>query len=129
MSRSALLGVALSLVCSAVSGCVISSDDGDSSLRVHNESSYDLVEIRLAEVHSTSWGSNLLGGDPLLPGESITVTSIECGKYDVLVVDHTGVDCTLGNLDLCFNDEEWVVDNLMLDTCAFNPYAPTQPTK
>ena len=129
MSRSASFGVALSLLCSAATGCVITSDDGDSSLRLHNQSSYALVEVRLAEVHSSSWGPNLLGGDPLFPGETIGITSIECGRYDVLVVDDTGVDCTLGNLDLCFNDEQWVVDDFMLDTCAFNPFAPKTPTK
>jgi hypothetical protein len=128
MLRSALSAVALSLVCGAATGCIIEGDDGDSTLSVHNESSYALVELRLAEVSEDSWGRNLLGSDPLLPGESIGI-SVDCGRYDVLVVDHTGVDCTLGNVDLCFNDDAWVVDDVILDTCAFNPYKAPAPTK
>jgi len=101
-------------------GCIISSDDGSSTLTIDNESSYVITEVHIAAVGVDTWGPNLIP-DALLPGESLVITNIDCDTYDVLVTDETGVDCVLGNLDLCFDDGRWVVTNSTLDTCAFNP--------
>jgi hypothetical protein len=114
MNRLALLAVVAPLTLGA--GCVIS--DGDSSLTLYNESSYALYEVYLAEESDSSWGPNLLGS-PLFPGEDLVIYDIDCGTYDVLVVDETGVECELSNLDLCLDDDGWVIDDFILDTCAF----------
>ena len=37
------------------------------------------------------------------------------------VVDETGVECELHNIDLCFDNDGWTVDDVILDVCAFNP--------
>jgi hypothetical protein len=37
----------------------------------------------------------------------------------VMVVDETGVQCELNNLDLCFDDGVWTITDLTLDICAF----------
>ncbi len=120
------------LVISAAStGCVISSDDDfGSELTVANRSSYVLTEVHLAELGDDSWGPDLLP-DVLYPGEDLLIVDIRCGDYDVLVVDQTGVDCVLANVDLCLNSDVWVVDDVILDTCAFNPRLapPTRPTQ
>lgn len=106
------------LLASTAAGCVAS--DGDSSFTVSNRSSYFIEEIHLAEVSDPTWGPDLIGG-ALAPGEDLIITNIECGTYDVLVVDETGVDCELQNLELCFEDDAWVIDDITLDVCAFNP--------
>jgi hypothetical protein len=106
-----LAGLAL-----GATGCIIS--DGDSSLTLYNDSSYALYEVYLAEETDPSWGPNLLP-QPLFPGDELIITDIECGTYDVLVVDDTGVECQLSGLDLCFDDDAWVIDDFTLDTCAF----------
>lgn len=98
-------------------GCVVSDD---ASLTIYNESSYVLVEVHLATVDDPSWGPNILPVD-LFPGDELVIEGIECNTYDVLVTDDTGVDCELGNLDLCATDEGWVVDDFTLDVCAFAP--------
>jgi hypothetical protein len=120
MTRALFLGAAISAM--ALGGCVVSEDgdDGDSTLTVSNRSSYWLDEIHLAHVNDPSWGPDLVDGS-LAPGEDITIFGIECGRYDVLVVDETGVECELANLDLCFDDGAWVVDDFTLDVCAFAP--------
>jgi len=53
------------------------------------------------------------------PDEQITIDYIECDTYDVRIEDEYGVECILADLDLCFDDEIWVIDNLMLDSCAY----------
>jgi hypothetical protein len=119
MSRKLSALAALAGVAALGSGCVIIADD-DATLTVHNHSSYVLTEVHLAEVDDRNWGPNLLPG-VLYPGEDLVIVDIECGDYDVLVVDETDVECVLADLTLCFDDESWVIDDLTLDLCAFNP--------
>lgn len=110
----------LLVACAVTAPACTDDDDGDSVLTVANESSFVLTEVRIAEIDDPTWGPNLLP-DVLFPGEEIVVVDIECGFYDVLVVDETGVECALFDVDLCFEDAVWVVDDLTLDTCAFAP--------
>src|SRR5688572_27529497 len=114
--KNLILTVATAVALSSTA-CAVESTD-DSSLLIVNDSSYVLVEVRLAEVGDRSWGQNLLP-DVLFPGDQLEITDIDCGTYDVLVTDETGVDCVLASLDLCFSDEVWVIDDFTLDTCAF----------
>jgi hypothetical protein len=103
----------------ALSACVITDDSGnDSTITVDNESSFVLDEVHVAPVDSQSWGPNLVP-EALFPGESVDI-SVSCDFYDVLVVDETGVDCVLSDLDLCFSSGVWVVTDGTLDNCAFN---------
>lgn len=104
------------LLATTAIGCVAS--DG-ASLTIANRSSYFLEQIHLAEVSDPTWGPDLIAG-ALAPGADLVITGIACGTYDVLVVDETGVDCVLSNLDLCFDDDAWVIDDVTLDVCAFN---------
>ena len=108
-----------------LAGCIVVEDTGpvddttnDSTLTIENDSNYALKEIRVTEVDNPSWGPNLMGGDVLLPGESITVELV-CNTYDVLVVDQDDFSCELNNLDLCFDDAVWPITNSTLNNCGF----------
>jgi hypothetical protein len=111
--------LAAGLIALFVNACII-VDDGSSTLSVVNQSSYRLYDIRVAPVGSTTWSDNLLGGDVLLPGEELRI-SLACDTYDVLVVDELNTECVLSGVDVCFNSDAWVVTDIDLDTCAFNP--------
>ena len=117
-----LFAAALAVAASAATGCVV-SDDGDdindATFTISNQSSYFLDEIHLAPIDSRSWGADLV--DTLAPGEDLVITDIRCDTYDVLVVDETGVECTLQSIDMCANDDHWVIDDFTLDVCAFAP--------
>ena len=115
--RTRLASLVAVLLASTAVGCVAS--EGDSSFTIANRSSYFLEEIHLAEVSDPTWGPDLIAG-ALAPGQDLIITGIDCGTYDVLVVDETGVDCELSNIDLCFDDDAWVIDDFTLDVCAFN---------
>ena len=92
---------------------------GDSSLTIENDSSYALTEVYLAPVDTVTWGPDLLRGDILLPGEQLVIDSVDCDTYDVMVVDDTDTDCVLSDLDLCFDDALWRIDDIDLAICAF----------
>lgn len=114
---SLLLAIPLALLTTLGSGCVISSsDDDDSTLTVANESSFVVEDLFVVESFSTTWGPDLLGADALFPGESVTIL-LECGIYDALVVDEDGFECQLLDIDLCFEDAVWVIDDLTLNRC------------
>jgi hypothetical protein len=85
----------------------------DATLRVQNQSDFAIEELRVTSVGSSSWGPNLLGGDVLLTGESITV-NVACDTYDAMLVDQDGVTCELNSISLCFNDAAWIIRN---NTC------------
>jgi len=92
-------------------GC--EDDNTESQLHVENLSDFAIVEIHVTSVGSSTWGSNLLDGNPLEPGESLLL-GVDCGTYDALLVDEAGVDCQVNDLDLCLNNADWVIRN---DTC------------
>jgi hypothetical protein len=90
-------------------GCVVVSDDGDSTLTIYNDSNYVMVELYITEAYEgTSWGQNWLSGAALFPDEEITI-SLDCGTYDVQVVDEDGFVCEYYDEYLCFDDDIWYV--------------------
>ncbi|MBC7977151.1 MAG: hypothetical protein H7138_19420 [Myxococcales bacterium] len=113
MTQLRLAALLLSLG-SFATGCVVSDDNGDdATLRVTNESDFVIEELRVVSSFSGSWGPNLLGGDVLFPEESITL-GLDCGTYDAQLIDEDNVTCEIFDLDLCFDDAEWVIRN---NTC------------
>jgi hypothetical protein len=108
---------AVLLSLSLSTGCIFVTD-GDSSLTVINDSSFILYEIHVADIRDPVYGPDLLRGDVLYPGESLTVI-LDCGTYDVLIVDEFNVECELLGLDLCFEDTAWVIDDVELALCSF----------
>lgn len=110
--------IGLLLASSLATGCIIVADD-DATLTIDNQSDYVLVDIALrTSFGSDEYGPNILRGDALFPDEVITV-SVECNTYDVFILDEDAVACELLNLDLCFNDAVWIIDNQELDSCIF----------
>jgi hypothetical protein len=101
----------LGFVAVATTGCVVVEDDGyDSSLLVSNHSDFEIHEMYVTDVDSATWGPNLLGGAILFPNESVSL-AIECGLYDAMMIDETGAVCEVSNIDLCFDDADWVIRN------------------
>ncbi len=116
MKTTALLSVAL-LSSIALSSCVITTSDGDSSFRMENRSSYAIYEAYITPVGAPSWGPDLLGGTALLPGEDLVIYDLDCDTYDALIYDELGATCELNNIRLCFDDSAWIIDNALLSTC------------
>ncbi len=86
--------------------------DPGSDLTLINDSHYDFYDIAIAEVGDPIWSENLLGSEPLFPGEELTVQNLACGVYDVMIVDHTDTVCVLEGFSLCHGDDltTWVTD-------------------
>lgn len=88
------------------------------TIALENTSSYDIYSIQLAPHDQASWGSNLIEGDALMHGESAKLAVFECKKYDLRMVDDENVECVIQDIDLCFEDKAWTIDNTVLAVCA-----------
>lgn len=97
----------IALATAALTGCVIESD---SSIRVSNRSDFEIHEMYVTPVHASTWGPNLLENDILMPDESMYVM-LANGNYDALLIDETGSVCEVDNIDLTFEDADWVIRN------------------
>ncbi len=84
-------------------------------VRVENQSHFAVKEVHVAAVGSTNWGTNLISGAVLVAGGSGTL-AVPCGRYDVLLIDAAGEQCTLHDVDLCANNADWIIANTACST-------------
>jgi len=113
------LGLIGSIALMAAVGCGTADNGGnsDGTITVQNGSTHVITALHVAPVNQISWGPNLLP-DVLFTNEQITIL-VSCSTYDVLVTDDLDRDCVVANLDLCFTDQLWVIDNFTLRNCGF----------
>lgn len=96
-------------------GCV--SDSGpDATLTVFNDSGFTIVELNLVPNFAGTWGRDYLGGHDLLDGEEITL-AVECGTYDVRLIDEDDFVCEVLDVDLCLNNADFVITPTTLEDC------------
>ncbi|HEU0033537.1 MAG TPA: hypothetical protein VFQ53_23055 [Kofleriaceae bacterium] len=88
------------------------------TIALKNTSHYDIYSIQLSAANAHSWGANLIEGDALLHGESAQLAVFDCQKYDLRMVDDENVECVIPNIDLCFEDKAWDLDDSDLAMCA-----------
>ncbi len=93
-------------------------DNNVGTVSLKNTSSYDIYSIQLAPFDEASWGQNLISGDALMHGESAQVAVFDCKKYDLRMIDDENVECIIQDIDLCFEDKQWEIDNTVLAVCA-----------
>ena len=121
--RTFLLSLLASTVIALAStGCGSDDDDTpdlDSELTIENESSFTMIGIYLSPTSSVQWGEDLLGRDVLEPGDSLEISGIECGVYDIRIVDEDDDECILESVDLCLDQATWSIDDDELIDCQF----------
>lgn len=107
------------LAAALATGCIVQAPatNSDGTITIDNASSHVLTVVRIAPVDQIGWGPDLLP-DVLYPNEVITVL-LSCDSYDVMVTDDRQRDCVVGNLDLCFSDRRWIIDNTTLRNCGY----------
>jgi hypothetical protein len=44
---------------------------------------------------------------------------LDCGYYDVLFVDEFDLECVVLDIDVCFVRTVFIIDDFLLDSCAF----------
>lgn len=108
-------------VCLAlVSACVFAAEAHaarKSNVTVHNESEWSIHHFFLSSSADDSWGPDQLGKQVIQSGGSFTLKNIPCDEYDVKLVDEDGDECEIGGVDICGDDDEWVITDDDLLEC------------
>lgn len=87
------------------------------TVRIVNQSQWELHHIYLSAIDDDGWGPDRLGKDVLAKGEALTIAGIACGLYDVKVVDADGDECIVEEVDLCGNRSHWTITDKDLLDC------------
>lgn len=88
------------------------------TIALHNTSKFDIYSIQLSPADHAEWGNNLIAGDVLMHGENASLAVFDCKKYDLRMVDDENVECVIDDIDLCFEDKQWTIDDTVLAICA-----------
>lgn len=88
------------------------------SVEFVNQSSWDIYEIYLSPSNDTNWGDDYLEKDVLTKGESLTITNVDAGSWDVMVVDEDGDKCVIEGVKFNRSDRDrWVIKDKDLLAC------------
>lgn len=83
-----------------------------------NQSSWEIHEIYFSPASNRNWGDDYLGSEVLEKGDALTLTDIEAGTWDVMLVDEDGDECVLEDIDYGRSDRDrWVITDKDLLTC------------
>lgn len=80
----------------------------DSTIQIVNQSGWELHEIYFSPTSQENWGDDHLGDQVLEQGDSLTLTGVESGRWDIRLVDEDGDECTLEDVHIT-ESEQWVI--------------------
>jgi hypothetical protein len=87
------------------------------SIKIINSSKWEIHHLYLSSSDDDHWGEDQLGKDVLEKGDSITLTDIDCGDYDIKVVDEDGDECVIEDESLCGDATYWKITDKELLAC------------
>jgi len=114
--RLALAAAAMTLALPAISAEKLPignheeiKSDMDSQVTFRNDSSWKINELYFSRSASNVWGKDQLGRKTLRNGDSFTLTDIQCGTYDVKLIDEDGDQCDIDKVQLCDEAHTWSI--------------------
>ena len=105
------------LVVVCVSAATVDAAPRGASVKVINQSSWDIYSLYLSPTDNEEWGPDQLGEQAIASGTTFTLHSIRCGNYDIKIVDEDGDECIVADVDLCNDRSMWKITNKDLLAC------------
>jgi hypothetical protein len=87
------------------------------TVEINNKSDWDFHHFYLSPTDSDDWGPDQLGDHVLASGTSFELDGVPCDSYDVKLVDEDGDECVVPEVDICVQDQGWVIGNDDLLEC------------
>lgn len=112
--RAALLALVAGIP--AVLPWAADAQDRKYSLKIQNDSRYDIYRLFMSESDEEEWGPDQLQTVVLESGETYTLTDIKPGEYDIKFVDEDGDECVLRDVAI-FENTSWVLTTQWLVRC------------
>lgn len=79
-----------------------------------NQSSWQIHEIYFSPASQSNWGEDHLGSEVLEKGDSLTLSGVHAGRWDVRVVDEDGDECVLEDVRIDRSDRWAITDSDLL---------------
>lgn len=73
-----------------------------------NQSAWEIHEVYFSAASLSEWGEDHLGSEILETGDSLTLSNVSAGKWDVLIIDEDGDECVLEDVYISSSDR-WVI--------------------
>ena len=110
------------LVLTLLSAFALPGFAGDkATVKIINQSKWEIHHIYFGSSSDETWGDDYLGEDVLAKGDSLTLSEIECGDYDIKVVDEDGDECVIEEVSLCGDNVFWkITDKDLLECEGYN---------
>jgi hypothetical protein len=87
------------------------------NVKLVNKSDWTIEELYLSPADEEEWGPDQLAQHVIKPGAEFTLTGIPCDKWDVKLVDQDGDACVVGDVDICGQNDTWVINSKDLLKC------------
>lgn len=81
-----------------------------------NQSSWEIHEVYFSPASQNDWGDDHLGSQVLEKGDSLTLTGVSAGRWDVRIVDEDGDQCVIEDVAIDGTDK-WVITDSDLLGC------------
>jgi hypothetical protein len=95
--------------------------DASQRISVVNESVWEISAIYVSEVDKNNWSNNLLTDSNMLSaGGGAMIIKTECGTYDVKLVDAENHTCVVRKIDICSNNQSFLISDQSIGTCLDN---------
>jgi len=104
-------------VCVAALLIPASAQAQKSSVVIKNKSDWEIHQFFLSSVDTDKWGPDQLGEDVIGTGDTFTLNGIPCDTYDVMLVDEDGDECVVPEVDICGDNQGWIINNDDLLEC------------
>jgi hypothetical protein len=81
-----------------------------------NQSAWEIHEVYFSPASESNWGDDYLEKQVLENGDSLTLSGVETGTWDVMIVDEDGDKCVLEDVTIS-GSERWIITDKDLLAC------------
>lgn len=84
-----------------------------------NQSAWDIYQIYVSPANEDHWGEDQLDAEVLEHGDSLILSNVPSGRWDVLIIDEDNDECIIKNT-LIEADDTWEITDEALLLCQSN---------
>jgi len=74
---------------------------GEHEIQITNKTSYGLYHLYISPEHETHWGTDELDPTHIIQQNETVSVIVECGTWDVKIIDQTGKEHIFWHVELC----------------------------
>lgn len=84
------------------------------TIKIENKSSWEIHEVYFAPSSQDDWGDDHLGKQVLKTGDTLSLTGVSAGKWDVRLVDEDEDECVVKDQQISASEKFVIEDEDLL---------------